>query len=49
MSEFGDGISVGLMLGVLLGILLDRAVIPVSERFGDMLTLRRLRRGRHGR
>ena len=39
----------GLSLGVLLGILIDRAVIPLGERIGDLLAVVRLRRRPRGR
>lgn len=44
MSPFDDHLLVGLAWGVLLGILIDRAIIPVGEGIGDLLTLIRRRR-----
>lgn len=39
----------GLTLGLVLGILIDRTVIPLGERIGDLLAIVRLRRRPRGR
>lgn len=39
----------GLSVGLVLGIVIDRAIIPLGERIGDLLALVRLRRRPRGR
>ena len=43
-----DDFALGLTLGLVLGIIIDRAIIPIGERIGDLLALVRLRRRHRG-
>lgn len=44
-----DGFTLGLALGLVLGVFIDRAIIPIGERIGDLLALVRHRRRPSGR